>query len=148
MSILDKFTVVDLVKTRSASVASISGNVLKFNRQTAEELRFASFVQVLVNPKEKQFAIRSCKEDAPNAIRFSKTEGEQKLPVKINSVAVTDMIRKMAGWSEEESWNIPGIFFADADALVYDLSTATKPRPQKGGWTAKKQKELGISNAE
>lgn len=38
MSILEKFTVIDLIKTRSASVATITGNVLKFNNQTASEL--------------------------------------------------------------------------------------------------------------
>ena len=41
MSILEKFTVIDLIKTRSASVATITGNVLKFNNQTAAELHFA-----------------------------------------------------------------------------------------------------------
>ena len=148
MSILEKFTVVDLVKTRSASVASISGNALKFNWQTAEELHFPSFVQVLVNPKEKQFAIRACKEDSPNALRFSKTAGEQKTPIKVTSAAVTDMIRKMAGWAEEESWNIPGILFTEDDALVYDLSTAVKPRIQRGGWPAKKRKECEDCNGE
>ena len=30
MSVLDKFTVVDLIKSRSASVATITGNILKF----------------------------------------------------------------------------------------------------------------------
>lgn len=140
MSILDKFTVIDLIKTRSASVATIHGNTLKFNRQTAEELRFAPFVQVLVNPKGKQFAIRACKEDAPNAVPFSKTEEVQKYQIKLTISAATDMIQKMAGWSAEESWNIPGIFFAEEDALIYDVTTATKPRPAKGGWAVRKQK--------
>ena len=64
MSILSNFTVVDLIKTRSASVVTITGNALKFNVQTAAELHYAPYVQVLVNPKDKQFAIRVCKEDA------------------------------------------------------------------------------------
>ena len=67
MSILEKFTVIDLIKTRSASVATITGNVLKFNNQTAAELHFAPYIQVLINPTDKQFAIRGCKEDAPSA---------------------------------------------------------------------------------
>ena len=44
MSILEKFTVVDLIKTRSESVVTIQGNTLKFNRQTAVELHFASHI--------------------------------------------------------------------------------------------------------
>ena len=62
MSILEKFTVIDLIKTRSASVATITGNVLKFNNQTAAELHYVSHIQVLINPKDKQFAIRGCKD--------------------------------------------------------------------------------------
>ena len=144
MSVLEKFTVVDLIKTRSASVATIAGTFLKFNNQTAAELHFAPYIQVLINPKEKQFAIRACKEDAPNAISFSKPEGEQKYQIKIGAAAVVDMIRKMANWSAEENWNVPGIYFAEENALVYDVSTAYKPAP-KGGWIAKRQKEANAA---
>ena len=123
MSVLDKFTVIDLIKTRSDSVATIAGSILKFNNQTATELHYAPYIQVLINPKDKQFAIRACKEDAPNAIPFSKPEGEQKYQIKISAAAVVDMIRKMANWSAEDNWNVPGIFFADELALVYDVGT-------------------------
>ena len=136
MSVLDKFTVIDLIKTRSSSMATISGNILKFNNQTAGELHYAPYIQVLINPKDKQFAIRACKKESPNAVPFSKPEGEQKYQIKISAAAVVDMIRKMAGWSAVDSWNVPGIYFADEEALVYDISTAFKPttkgRRQKG----------------
>lgn len=143
MSILNKFTVIDLIKTRSASIATISGNTLKFNNQTAGELHYAPFVQVLINPKENQFAIRACKEDAPNAIPFSKPEGAQRYPIKITAQAVVDMIRKMSNWAAEDSWNIPGVYFADEEALVYDASAAVKPT-QKGGRRAKRRDESEI----
>ena len=71
---------------------------------------------------------------------FSKPEGEQKYQIKISAAAVVDMIRKMANWSAEDNWNIPGIYFAEDDALVYDVSAAYRPSP-KGGWTVKRQKE-------
>lgn len=141
MSILDKFTVIDLVKTRSASVVTITGNALKFNTQTAAELDFPPYVQLLINPKEKQFAVRACKEEDMNAIAFSKKQGEQKFPIKITATAVTDMIRKMANWPKDENWNVPGIYFANEQAIVYDANTAYKPVSKGGGWKAKKEKE-------
>ena len=147
MSILEKFTVVDLIKTRSASVATITGNILKFNPQTASELYYAPYIQVLINPKDKQFAIRSCREDAPNAVAFSKPEDDQKYQIKISAAAVADMIRKMANWSAEDNWNVPGVYFAEDNALVYDVSAAYKPNP-KGGWTAKRQMETAATVAE
>lgn len=78
----EKFTVIDLIKTRSASVCTFAGNIVKFNVQTAQELHFPEYIQFLIEPKSKQFAIRACKEDAPNAVRFSKPEGVQKAQIK------------------------------------------------------------------
>lgn len=146
MSILKDFTVVDLVKNRSASVATLAGNALKFNNQTTAELHYAPFIQVLVNPKEKQFAICACKEDDPNALPFSKPEGEQKYPVKISVSAVVDMIRKMATWPAEENRNIPGAYYADEEAIVYDMNDAYAPMPRKGRGAAKKAEDAAVMN--
>ena len=43
----EKFSVIDLIKTRSASVCTFAGNVVKFNVQTAQELRFPEYIQFL-----------------------------------------------------------------------------------------------------
>ena len=40
----EKFSVIDLIKTRSASVCTFTGNVVKFNVQTAQELRFPEYI--------------------------------------------------------------------------------------------------------
>lgn len=141
MSILNKFTVVDLIKTRSASVANVNKTILKFNNQTAAELHYTPYIQILINPKDKQFAIRACKEDAPNAIPFSKPKEEQKSSIKFSLAAVADTIRKMANWDLEDNWNIPGIYFAEDDAIVYDTNTATIPVSKGGGWAVKKERE-------
>lgn len=133
MSVFDKFTVIDLIKTRSESVATISGNYIKFNIQTAKELHYPLFVQLLVNPKEKQFGIRVCNEDAPNAVAFSKPKGEQRYSIKISAVTMVDMLRKMANWGTGETWNVPGVYFAADGGIIYDLNTAVKPRIKTGG---------------
>lgn len=147
MSILKNFTVVDLVKTRSASVANLKGNALKFNNQTAAELHYAPFIQVLVNPKEKQFAIRACKEGDPNAVPFSKPKEEQKHPIRVSANAIVDMIRKMAPWPAEEARNIPGIYFADEEAIVYDMHTAVAPGHKKGAGEEQQETEVGETEA-
>ena len=113
----EKFSVIDLIKTRSASVCTFAGNVVKFNVQTAQELRFPEYIQFLIEPKSKQFAIRACKEDAPNAVRFSKPEGEQKAQIKISNATVVDMVRKLMDWNAEDNWNVPGIYFADEQGV-------------------------------
>lgn len=34
------------------------------------------------------------------------------------------MIRQIAGWNEEETWNVPGVLLAEEQALVYDIKAA------------------------
>ena len=143
---LEKFTVIDIIKTRSASVATLINGSVKFNTQTAMELHYPEYVQFLIQAKDKQLAIRACTEDAPNSVKFSKPEGEQRYPIKVSFPAAVDMIRKLMGWSLDENWNVPGIYFADEKALVYDLSSAFRPTP-KGGWSAKRQQENAATTA-
>lgn len=144
---LEKFTVIDLIKTRSASVVTFTGNIVKFNVQTAQELGYPPFVQLLIDQKGKQFAIRVCKEDAPNAVPFSKPRAEQKYQIKVNNMMVVNMVRRMMGWNAEDNWNVPGIYFADEQALVYNLDSAYAPKP-KGGWTARHEQEAAAEAAE
>ena len=142
---LENFTVIDLIKTRSASVCTFTGNVVKFNIQTAQELRFPAFVQFLIEPKGKQFAIRVCKEDAPNAVSFCRPE--QKTQIKISNASVVDMVRNLMGWKAEDNWNVPGIYFADEHAIVYALQAAYAPRA-RGGWVARREREAAEAAAE
>ncbi len=143
----EKFTVIDLIKTRSASICTVTGDSVRFNPQTAQELNYASHVQFLINVKEKQFAIQACKEDAPNSVPFSKPEGKQKYQIRVSNHTVADVIRKLTGWSEDENWSIPGIYFAEEHGIMYDLTTAYKPKP-RGGWAAKRAKEAAAAAAE
>ena len=144
---LEKFTVIDTLKTRSDSVATINGNSLKFNVQTCYELEYPPFIQVMMNAKDKQFAIRPCKEDDANAMPFSKPKDAQKYYVRINFPAATALIRKATGWSSEESWNVPGVFIAEEYALVYDLGAAYKPVSKGGGWNARKELQQKAAEA-
>lgn len=58
---------------------------------------------------------------------FSKPADKQKGPIRISLPAVTSLIRRMAGWDAEQAWNIPGIYFAEDNGLVYDVRTAVEP---------------------
>lgn len=127
---LEKFTIVDLIKTRSDSVCTISGTRIKFNLATCAELHYPEYIQFLFDPTSKQLAIRSCKEDAPNSVKFSKPEGVQKSIISMSQSAVTDLVCKTMGWSNP-SWNIRGVYFADEQAIVYSLASAYAPRVSK-----------------
>lgn len=146
MSRLDGFEVINIVQIRSASVCTVEKNTIKFNNSTMQELRYPPFVELLINTKAKEFAIRPCKEDSTQALKFSKPEGEQKYPIKVTCAAAVELIRRAMSWKPEEAWNIPGIFFADDHAIVYSLEAAYAPNP-KGGWTAKRRHEQALEEA-
>ena len=137
---LEKFTVIELMQTRSDSVANIKGNTIKFSNQTAEELDYPAFVEFLILPQEKQFAIRPCKESEKNAVPFSKAQGEQKYKISVTHAVIARMIRKMADLSDTESWNVPAIYEPEDNALVYDLRAGWKT-DSRGGWAEKRRRK-------
>ena len=101
----------------------------------------------MMNAKDKQFAIRPCKEDDANAMSFSKPKAEQKYYVRVNFPAATALIRKATGWSSDETWNVPGVFIAEEHALIYDLGAAYKPASKHGGWNARKELQQKAAEA-
>lgn len=144
---LEKFTVIELLETHSDSVANIKGNTVRFNPQTAVELDYPPFVQFFIYPKEKQFAIRPCKECERNAVPFSKPKGEQQYKIPVTHAVIAKMLRRMVGWSADESWNVPAIYEPEENALIYDLKAAKKPESKGGGWAAKRKREAEAAKA-
>lgn len=147
MSVLDKFKLVELITSRTDSVATfVTGNQIKFNSATHVDLGYPEYIQLFVEEKGKQFAIKVCKEDAPQAIKFSKPAGEQKYPIKITCAPAANAVRRIMQWGQDESWNVPGAIFGDEGVIIYSLEQAYPPVP-KGGWTAKRQAEAAAEAA-
>lgn len=112
MSVLEKFKLVELITSRTDSVATfMNGNQIKFNAATFVDLGYPEYIQLFVEEKGKQFAIKACKADAPQAIKFSKPAGEQRYPIKISCAPAANAVRRVMQWAPEESWNVPGASF-------------------------------------
>lgn len=144
MSVLEKFKLVELITTRTDSVVTFfTGNQIKFNAATHIDLGYPPYVQLYVDERNKQFAIKSCKETDKNAIKFSKPAGEQRYPIKITCAPAACAVRKVMEWKNEESWNVPGVIFSEEGVIIFSLEQAYAPVP-KGGWTAKREKEATV----
>lgn len=143
---LKNFTVVELLRTRSDAVVTIKKKALRFNTNTAAELHYTPYIQVLMNAKDKQLAIRECGENDYQALPFSKPKGEQKYQLTVGCPSVTDMIRKLMDWDEEQDMNVPGVYLADEKALIFDLHSAYHP-VKKGGAGSKQAKEAALDIA-
>lgn len=132
MSVLDKFKIVELFTTRTDSMTTfVTGSQIKFNSATYVDLGYPAYVQLFVEEKGKQFAIKACKEDAPQAIKFSKPAGEQKYPIKITCGPAANTVRKVMNWGPDESWNVPGAIFADEGVIIYSLEQAFRTVPKQ-----------------
>lgn len=141
MSVLEKFKLVELITSRTDSVATfVTGNQIKFNSATYVDLGYPEYIQLFVEEKGKQFAIKACKADAPQAIKFSKPAGEQRYPIKITCAPAANAVRRIMQWAPDDSWNVPGAIFGEEGVIIYSLEQAYAPVP-KGGWTAKRQAE-------
>ena len=142
MSVLERFKLVELITTRTESIATfMSGNQIKFNSATFVDLGYPAYIQIFIEEKGKQFAIKACKEGDPNAIKFSKPAAEQKYPIKISCGAAANVVRKIMGWANDASWNVPGAIFADEGVIIYSLEQAFAPVPKSGGWATRRRNE-------
>jgi hypothetical protein len=148
MSVLEKFKLVELITTRTESVITfVGGNLIKFNSATFVDLGYPAYVQFYVDEKNKQVAIKVCKETDPQAVKFSKPAAEQRYPIKVTVPAAANAVRKAMNWGDKECWNAPGAIFADEGVIIYSLEQAYLPNP-KGGWGAKKKAEEAADAAE
>ena len=148
MSVLEKFKLVELITTRTDAVATfITGNQIKFNSATHVDLGYPAYIQLFVDEKGKQFAIKACKENDPNAMKFSKPAGEQRYPIKITCAPAANTVRKVMEWTQEQSMNVPGAIFADEGVIIFALEQAFPPVPKGGGWAIKRQRDAEAAAA-
>ena len=146
MSVLEKFKLVELITTRTDAVVTfLSGNTIKFNAATHIDLGYPEAVQLFVDEKGKQFAIKACKETDPEAIKFSRPAGEQKYPIKITCGPAASVVRKIMEWEPNQSMNAPGAIFRDEGVIIFALEQSYVPVPKGGGWTAKRQAEAAAA---
>ena len=94
MEILKGFEVINLKQPKGESVMTVTSNSLKFNKATAVELNYATYIKVLLNAKTRQIAIQPCSEKDPNAIKFSNEESKQTYAISIK-VPADEILEKM-----------------------------------------------------
>jgi len=117
------------------SIMTIGRNGLSFNVNTSDVLRRAAFVRVLLNVETRQLAVQAALTLDPQSTPFFRLEVFKSNRIKINSRSMARQIRAVAGWGENDTWNIPGVYSAKDDAIIYDLQRAVRPSG-RGGWAA------------
>lgn len=123
ISILKGFEEVELEESRGDSVLTLTSTNLKFNKATAVELGFPAYVRMLVNAATRQAAIQPCKENAKNAVAFSKDKSKQTYAIVLKIPALLTAIRKLADVDENSgAISFNGILYPNERVIIFDLS--------------------------
>lgn len=131
-SILKGFEEVELEESRGDSVLTLTSTNLKFNKATAVELGFPAHVRMLVNAATRQAAIQPCKENAKNAVAFSKDKSKQTYAIVLKIPALLTAIRKLADVNEDSgAISFNGILYPNERVIIFDLSQGKPPKTRR-----------------
>lgn len=130
------FDVID-VSIQGSPDLYVNINGLTFAKKTIEDMNYPQFIRPLIDPANKAFAIQVCKQNDDKAIKFSKPRGEQQNGVNLQYNTLLKSVRAVMPdiWDNEHRYKITGIFYPEAKAMLFDLSTAEEMpafRPLKG----------------
>ena len=136
----EEFVPFNPFRNTTQSVVNISSNGLNFNVKTADVLHHTPYVQILLNSSTRRFAVQAATDLSPDSTQFFRPEVFKTNRIKINSKPLVKRIREIAGWTEDEIWNVAGVYSEQDDAIIYDLDSAYKPS-NKGGWASGRRKQ-------
>ena len=124
--IMKGFDIIDIDKTSTASVMTITQTKIRFNKATAQELSYPMYAIMSLNPNTRQVAIQGSGEGIKNAFLFAKDGNETRYSITVDIMALANCVRKLMKWTGDNEYTTQGQYFAAADAIIYDLDTAVR----------------------
>ena len=104
-------------------------NGISFNGKTLDVLGNPDYVKPLLDAENKAFAIQVCKEKDGAAMKFTKSSTGAGFSSTCNTIRAD--LRRLMGdtWREDKRYEMEGVFFQDAKAVVFDLGKAKEMDP-------------------
>lgn len=120
---LEGFEVITFGNT--GAYVSITRNGLTFNKASLEKVGGASHVVLLVNREAKQFAIKPCNQNDPNALAFT-SQKPNSPNVRWNSKDLLRLFSSLMSWQLEkcDGYRVNGEYIKSEKALLFDLNKA------------------------
>ncbi len=124
------FEVID-VSVRGTPEMYVNINGITISKKAIEDMSYPTYVRPLIDTTHKAFALQTCKQTDERAMKFSKARGEQDSGINLSATAVMRTIRTLMrdSWHDNKRYRIAGIYYPDAKAMVYDLSSAEELPP-------------------
>lgn len=111
------------IASQGARSMTITNHNLSFNRSCVLMMPGAQYVEILLDPVNRQLAIRETSEDNPNAIGWCQPKDGKAKPVFVNSTSFCKILYELMGWKTQ--WRLKLIanrLHKDDDCvLIFDL---------------------------
>ena len=138
MALLDGFKVMPLREKLDDSYLIISEKSLKFNYGTVKLLQNPGLVQLMLNEKRMQIAIRPARVNDDDIIPFA-TQGDGKeKPIYVKEPMIQKALRNITVLEQDGvklTQTIKGHFYPEEKVIIYDLGesvgTVVKPRGRR-----------------
>ena len=145
VSVLEGFEEVELEQSKGDSVLTLTSSNLKFNKATAVELDYPAYVKMYINAATKQVAIKPCKENAKNAVAFSKDKSKQTYAIVVKVPALLTAMKKlvdMEGTGTAVAFS--GELFPNERVIIYDVTQGQPAKTRR----RRKKKDLSTEGAD
>ena len=138
MALLDGFKVMPLKEKLDDSYLTISEKTLKFNYGTVKVLQNPVFVQLMLNEKRMQIAIRPAQINDEDIIPFAAQSDGKEKPVYVKEPEIQNALQKIAVLQRNGiklTQTIKGHVYPEEKVIIYDLGESVeaevKPRGRR-----------------
>ena len=109
----------EFLTTNNQPFVTFVDQKIKFGSACIRRLGETAFVEMLVNPLEKRFAIRLTNPSNRHGVHLAKREAGRFVPREVPASAFIGTIFSLFGWDRDQKYRIIGRFFSSRDTKVY-----------------------------
>ena len=96
---------------------------IKFSTDCVRKFGNNNYVELLINPIEKKFAVRTTTKENRQAVICSQLDARKYLPKTISASAFSDTIFSIFGWNPECKYRIIGSIYEEGNQIAYIFDT-------------------------
>ena len=98
---------------------------IKFSTDCVRKFGNNNYVELLINPIEKKFAVRTTTKENRQAVICSQLDARKYLPKTISASAFSDTIFSIFGWNPECKYRIIGSLYEEGNQIAYSCAHKT-----------------------
>lgn len=123
MSVIEGFTIFDYQE--GVPYVSITKNGVTFNKAVVMKMGFPKSVNLLINYESKKIAIKPCKENDKNAVRFYGKKKSGAISARLNGKYLIKTIEEMMNWNlDNEAYRVEARFLNEENMMLFDFNKA------------------------